>query len=185
MEKLEIRIAKKEDASRLLEIYAPYVKTTPITFEYEVPSLEEFQTRIETISESYPYLVAVVEGEIAGYAYATAFKSRAAYQWAVETSIYLDGNFHGKGIARALYEKLEAILKRQNIYTLSACITYPNNQSISFHEKSGYLTVAHFHKCGFKLGQWRDVVWMEKTLQDHPAIPEPMIPFSDISCDYQ
>lgn len=185
MDKLEIRIANREDATRLLEIYEPYVKTTPITFEYEVPSLEEFENRIETISKSYPYLVAVVAGEIAGYAYATAFKSRAAYQWAVETSIYLDGRFHGLGIARALFEKMEEILKRQNITTLTACITYPNDQSISFHEKFGYETVAHFHKCGFKLGEWRDVIWMEKTLQDHPANPEPMIPFSEISCDYQ
>ncbi len=184
MDKLEIRIAHKGDARELLGIYEPYVVMTPITFEYEVPTLEEFENRIMTTKQSYPYLVATVDGVIAGYCYAAAFKSRAAYQWAVETSIYLSESFHGGGVAKALYEKMEEILTRQNICTLIACITYPNNKSVRFHEKFGYETVAHFHKCGFKLGQWRDVIWMEKTLQEHPANPEVIIPFGDIACDY-
>ena len=185
MENMQIRIAQKQDAPALVKIYQPYVETTPITFEYDVPSVVEFENRIMTTKEKYPYLVALVDGVIVGYSYVTAFKARAAYQWAVETSIYLDMEYHGQGIAKALYEKMEEILKRQNIHTLTACITYPNDQSIRFHEKFNYQAVAHFHKCGFKLGAWRDVIWMEKTLVEHPAQPEPMIPFAQIACDYK
>ena len=109
MKELKIRIASAKDAAALLEIYAPYVKNTAITFEYEVPSLQEFERRIENILKKYPYLVAETDGKIVGYAYVSAFKERAAYDWAVETSIYIDKKLKRMGIGKKLYSVLEEI----------------------------------------------------------------------------
>lgn len=173
---LHIRMAEPDDAENLLEIYAPYVKNTCITFEYEVPSAREFTGRITKTLNKFPYLVAELSGEIIGYAYASPFKGRPAYDWAVETTVYLKENIRGKGIGRQLYTALEDILKKQNITNANACITYPNPESIGFHEKMGYRTVGHFTKCGYKDGQWLDVVWMEKFLQKHPEKPAAVIP---------
>lgn len=199
---IRIRMAKPEDAEQILSIYAPYVENTPITFEYEVPSPEEFRLRITHTLEKYPYLVAVSDrqeafpdlknkkisknpGErILGYAYAGAFKGRAAYDWAVETSIYVRGDIKGCGIGSKLYQALEDILRKQHIVNVNACITYPNPQSISFHEKSGYRQVAHFTKCGYKLGKWHDMIWMEKMLGEHPEQPEPVLPAGQVTSGY-
>lgn len=175
-----IRMAKIEDAEAILKIYAGYVINTPITFEYEVPSVEEFGKRIAEILERYPYLVAICDEEIVGYAYASAFKNRAAYDWAVETSVYVKEETHGYGVGKKLYKALEEILKKQNIVNLNACISYPNPDSIAFHEKMGYCTVAHFNKCGYKLGVWYDMVWMEKMLGEHLPVPKPVIKIKEL-----
>ena len=181
---IQIRMATVEDAPALLDIYAPYVKNTAITFEYEVPSLEEFRERIRHTLEKYPYLVAVQENDaIVGYAYAGAFKGRAAYGWAIETSIYVKENEHGKGIGKKLYQALEELLKKQHILNLNACITYPNPDSISFHEKQGYRQVAHFTKCGYKLGKWHDMIWMEKMIGEHEEQPEPVLSITEIQAE--
>lgn len=173
---LRIRMAEPDDAFTLLGIYEPYVENTCITFEYQVPSLEEFTERIRETLKKYPYLAAEQNGEIAGYAYASPFKGRPAYDWAVETTVYLKENAKGKGIGRQLYTALEDILRKQNITNANACITYPNPESMGFHKKMGYRIVGHFSKCGYKDGQWRDVVWMEKFLQEHLEKPEAVIP---------
>lgn len=178
MEKIEIVVAKKDDAKRLLEIYRPYVLNTAITFEYDVPTVAEFENRIMTTLEKYPYLVAQIDGKIVGYAYTSAFKSRAAYQWAVETSIYIDTAYQGKGIGTSLYHKLEEITKLQNIINMNACITANNPESIAFHERFGYQKTAYFNKCGYKFKQWYDVIWMEKMLGVHPDEPLSVIPFA-------
>lgn len=175
---LDIRMAAPADAEELLKIYTPYVLKTAITFEYEVPSPDEFRGRIAQILTRFPYLKAVKDGAITGYAYVSPFKSRAAYDWAVETSIYVDENCRGCGVGHRLYEALEEILKQQNIINLEACIAYPNPESIRFHEKYGYKTVAHFTKCGYKLGKWYDMIWMEKMLGEHPQEPAPVIPIT-------
>ena len=173
---LTIRTASVSDAPALLSIYAPYVEKTAVTFEYTVPSPEEFQTRVAHTLDRYPYLVAERNREIIGYAYASAFKERAAYDWAVETSVYVSEDARRTGAGSILYEALENYLKRQNVINVNACIAYPNPGSIAFHEKYGYRTVGHFTKCGYKLGQWWDMVWMEKMLGPHPQQPEPFIP---------
>lgn len=121
---MEIRNATSADTRRLLEIYAPYVERTAITFEYDVPTLEDFANRIETIGRKYPYLVAEEGGKIVGYAYAHQFQERAAYQWSVESSIYLDTNDRHHGIGRALYGELERRLRAMGILNMNACITY-------------------------------------------------------------
>ena len=119
---LKIRIAKVEDAETLLAIYAPYVEQTAITYEYEVPTLEDFSARIAHTLEKYPYLVGEQEGQPVGYAYAGAFKTRAAYDWSVETSIYVKRDVRGRGVGRKLYETLEKLLGKQGIVLAAACI---------------------------------------------------------------
>ena len=184
MDKIQLRMANKEDAKALLAIYKPYVEKTAITFEYDVPSEAEFQRRIEQTLEKYPYLVASCEDKIVGYAYASAFKSRAAYDWCVETSIYIDENSRGLGVGQKLYGKLEELLQKQHIINVNACIAYPNPKSVAFHEKQGYQKVAHFSKCGYKLGQWVDMIWMEKCIGEHPDHPEPILKIDQIECEF-
>lgn len=178
---MQIRLATIEDAPQLLEIYTPYVEHTSITFEYSVPTVEEFTERIRLTLQKYPYLVAEENGTLLGYAYASAFKTRAAYSWSVETSIYVKEGNHRAGIGQALYRVLEDILARQHVCNVCACITYPNPKSIAFHENFGYQTVAHFHASGYKLGAWHDMIWMEKELCAHTVPPLPFIPFSELN----
>lgn len=173
-----IRLVKPEDAGRLVEIYAPYVKQTAVTFEYEVPSVAEFRKRIESILKKYPYLVAEQDGEITGYAYAGVFIERPAADWAAEAAIYVDRGRRRSGVGRALYEALEKALIRQNILNINACIACPEAEdeyltydSIRFHERMGYRMAGRFHQCGYKFGHY-DLVWMEKHLGEHPAKPE-------------
>lgn len=173
---ITIRRAEEGDAPALLSIYKPYVEKTAITFEYQVPSVQEFQSRIAATLKRYPYLAAVQGEQVIGYAYASAFKERAAYDWAVETSVYVQEDARRTGAGTLLYQALESALARQNVINVNACISYPNPGSIAFHERLGYRTVGHFTKCGYKLGQWWDMVWMEKMLGPHPGQPEPFIP---------
>lgn len=182
-----IRMATEVDAEEILKIYAPYVTDTAITFEYDVPSVTEFSQRIRNTLQTYPYIVALEKNRIVGYAYASAFKGRAAYDWAVETTVYLKQDCRGKGLGKKLYLALENILKRQNIINLNACIAYTSgedkhldNTSTAFHEHLGYSKVAYFTKCGYKFGTWYDMIWMEKMLGEHPNIPDPVIPISNI-----
>lgn len=178
---MKIRTAEMSDAEAILSIYAPYVENTAITFEYDVPSIEEFRMRIEGTLKKYPYLVAETDEEgIIGYAYAGVFKGRAAYDWCVETSIYVKQNAHGRGIGKALYSELESRLKAQGILNVNACITwmdeeneYVTHQSPDFHSHLGYTKCAHFHKCGYKFGRWFDMIWMEKMIGEHECV-EPL-----------
>lgn len=171
-----VRVATVQDAQALLAIYAPYVKQTAITFEYEVPSADEFASRIARVLQRYPYLVAERGGEILGYAYVGAFNERAAYDWAVETSIYVKMAQKRQGLGKTLYHLLEEILKAQGILNLNACIaytetpdTYLTNDSVAFHERLGYRLVGQFHQCGHKFNRWYDMVWMEKHIGAHQA----------------
>lgn len=178
---VQIREVSVADAKRLLEIYKPYVEETAITFEYEVPSVEEFAERIKNTQERYPYLVAQIGDEIVGYAYAGPFKERAAYDWSVETSIYVDRERRKEGIGKALYEALEKALQNCHILNVNACIAYTqeedahlDNNSVEFHQHFGYKIVGHFHQCGYKFHHWYDMVWMEKYLGEHLEDPLPV-----------
>ena len=171
---ITVRTASPEDASEILDIYAPYVENTAITFEYDVPDLNEFRQRIVNTLKKYPYIVAVEDGKIVGYAYAGTFKARAAYDRSVETSIYIKTDERGKGIGKTLYNELESRLKEQGILNLNACISwidtpdeYLTHQSPEFHSRLGYTRSAHFHKCGYKFGKWFDMIWMEKMMGEH------------------
>ena len=174
MENVNIRVASPDDAEQLLEIYAPYVLNTAVSFEYDVPSIEEFQQRIRSTLQKFPYIAAVQNGKIIGYAYASPFKLREAYKYSVELSIYLSGECRRKGVGSRLYGLLEQILAAQGILNLNVCITYGKKEenpytsqdSVLFHEKMGYRLVGKFSKCGFKFGTWIDMVWMEKLLDN-------------------
>ncbi len=174
-----IRIASEEDAAELLEIYRPYVENTAITFEYTCPCEAEFRERIRNTLQFYPYLVEEQEGVIRGYAYAGAFQKRAAYRWAAETSIYVRQDIHGKGIGRELYAALEKALQLQGIRNAEACIAAPRGRdpyltdnSIGFHGHLGYRMAGRFEQCAYKFERWYDMVWMEKRIGEHPAMPE-------------
>ena len=169
-----IRSAATEDAGRLLEIYAYYVQNTAITFEYDVPSLEEFRERIIRTQKRYPYLVLEDQGVIRGYAYAGVFKDRAAYSRSCELSIYLDRNARGRGCGRMLYEALEAELGRMGMVNLYACIADPiaedeylTKNSEQFHAHLGFRKVGEFHKCAYKFHRWYNMIWMEKLIGAH------------------
>lgn len=183
---IKLRMAVPADAETLLEIYAPYVMETAISFEYEVPTVDEFRKRIETILKKYPYLVAEVDGEVCGYAYASRFHVRAACEWCAESSIYVKKGYAGIGIGRRLYEALEEILTRQHIINLNACIAvtdeadaYLDNNSREFHEHMGYRYVGTFQQCGYKFGKWYNLIWMEKMLGAHPAVPEKILTWQE------
>lgn len=182
MEKdFEIRLAAKDDAAAILDIYAPYITDTTVTFECRVPSLEEFTLRVESTLKKFPYLVAVgKDGVILGYCYASPFRSRSAYDWDVETSIYVDMHHKHEGIGTALYQTIEKLLKLQNIVTMYACITSPNPVSERFHAGMGYQTAGIFKNSGYKFGKWRDICWMQKTINPYVTEPEPVIAFPEI-----
>ena len=184
---ITIRVASVKDAPKILEIYKYYIKNTAITFEFEVPSLTEFEQRIANTLQNYPYLVAEVDGEIAGYVYASRFRARAAYDWSVSTSIYLDDSYKRNGIGRMLYEKLENILRKQNITNVYAGVADPveedeylTRSSERFHEAMGYRTVARFQNCGSKFGRWYNLIEMEKMIGEHVCPPKEFKPFRQL-----
>lgn len=186
--KVSIRIATPQDALAIQRIYAPYVKETAITFEYDVPDTAELARRITSTLTRYPYLVAELDGEVVGYAYASAFRPRIAYIHSIETSIYVSRIHKGYGIGRLLYERLFCLLRAQNIYNANACIAYSEEEnafldhtSIHFHKRLGFRPCARFEKCGYKFDRWFDMVWMELFLSEHPSQPEAFIPFKDIT----
>lgn len=177
---IKFRLAKETDAKEILAIYASYINIDNITFEYEVPNIIEFRQRIAKVITKYPYIVALYQGKIVGYTYASTFRDRIAYNWGLETSIYLTPEVKGQKLGKKLYTKLEQILKIQHITNLVASITYPNPQSIAFHEKMGYKKIAHFTKCGYKQGKWYDMIFMEKFINKHESPAKEIIYIEDI-----
>lgn len=176
------------DAQALLQIYAYYVQNTAITFEYEVPSLDTFQTRIEQTLEKYPFIVARRQNEIVGYAYSGAFHSRAAYEHCAEVSIYLKPDVQKMGVGRSLYTILEKVSQAQHITNLYACIAYANtedeyltNNSFYFHQHLGYQLCGHFAQCGYKFERWYDMVWMEKMIGAHASPSAAVIAWPQLS----
>lgn len=189
--KVTLRIAVPDDAGALVAIYAPYVLNTAVTYEYEVPSAGEFRRRIVHTLENYPYVVAEVDGEIAGYAYTGRLGVRAAFAWAAETSIYIREDMHGLGIGRKLYDALEKFSQVQHIVTLHSAIAWSEDEndprltrgSPAFHRHLGFTETAHFKHCGFKFDRWYDLLWMEKTLGVLPERPEPFRPFPTLTAE--
>ncbi|HYE54309.1 MAG TPA: GNAT family N-acetyltransferase [Chitinophagaceae bacterium] len=172
-----IRLITMDDASATLDIYRPYVENTIISFEYEAPDLQEWQTRIKTITAEYPWLVYEANNQVIGYAYGCKHRYRTAYSWATECSIYLSENFHGKGIARILYETLFDLMRLQGYVNVYAGITVPNPKSEHFHQSVGFYDVGYYRNIGYKFGAWHDTRWMQLHLADKPAnppMPKPM-----------
>ena len=242
--RIKLRLATPQDVEALLEIYAPYVKQTAISFEYDVPGAAEFGGRIEQMLQRYPYLLAYVSDEAAGanderdenfkisasaagagseilranearnrasgaakqnsanlivaakqsganlkpnqilgYAYASVFKERAAYDWSAESSVYVSQNMRALGIGRLLYGALQRALKAQNIVDMNACIAYGddeylNDASVRFHERMGFRFVGRFERCAYKFGRWYDMAWMQKPIGEHLQNQPAMRPFA-------
>lgn len=169
---IRIRPATTQDADALQRIYAPYVVQTAVTYEYEPPTVQEFRRRIEKTLQRFPYLVAEIEDEVVGYAYAVALKERKACDCSVEVSIYIRQEYHGQGVGRCLYEVLEQHLCQMGITHLYASISATNRQndpyltdaSIRFHQRMGFRQCGCFHGCGVKFNLPYDLLWMEKLL---------------------
>lgn len=174
------RLATEKDAEALLAIYSQYIET-PITFECELPTVEEFRQRIRDVLAFYPYIVAEEKGQIVGYAYAHRHMPRAAYQWNAELSIYLDKQATSKGLGTKLAEKIIALLEMQGIQKVCSGITQPNPKSGGLHAKLGFKLVGTYHKAGFKADQWYDVSWFEKDIGEHSLNPKAPVALSSVA----
>ena len=176
----KIRTVQLSDAEAILQVYAPFITDTCISFEYVVPSVEEFAQRIASISAEYPYIVLEEDGEIVGYAYAHRYLERVAYSWDVEVTIYLAAKVQGKGLGVILYDALEKLMALQNIKNLYSCITGDNVHSIEMHRSMGYELIGTFPKAGFKHDRWLDVVWMAKVIGEKENAPLPFVTFAEV-----
>ncbi|QIR35980.1 N-acetyltransferase [Tolypothrix sp. PCC 7910] len=163
--KATIRLANENDASQMLVIYAPIVRETAISFELEPPSETEFQQRIKNYQQQMPWLVCEINGEVVGYAYASPYRPRAAYQWSVESSVYVGEKYRRQGIAKALYTTLLKLLQLQGFYNVVAAIALPNQPSVALHEAFGFVPVGVFPRVGYKFGKWLDIGYWQLSLQ--------------------
>ena len=169
-----LQLIKEEDIAEVLEIYAPYVQNTAITFECDVPSLESFSDRVRHYTEQYPWIVAKDHGKIVGYSYASLYRSREAYQWCCELSVYLRPEAQGMDLGRTLYSALMDLLTLQGYYTVYGVITLPNEASLALHNRLGFSMDGIQKNCGFKLGSWHNTAIMSKVLRDfEPPVSEP------------
>jgi phosphinothricin acetyltransferase len=172
-----IRLAEPSDAAQIAAIYRPFCEDNCISFEAEAPGAAEIASRIEATRRKFPWLVDDREGTVAGYAYASQHRVRAAYRWVAEVTIYVHAGFHGHGVGRALYADLFDRLRRQGYYKVYAGIVVPNPPSQGFHEALGFKPIAMYRDVGHKLGAWRDVGWWQYDLQplgENP--PDPCLP---------
>ncbi|NCB28686.1 MAG: N-acetyltransferase family protein [Clostridia bacterium] len=176
-----IRPATEQDAADMLAVYAPYVENTTVSSEYDAPSVTEFRARIRSFTSTLPWLVCRIDGAVAGYGYASPHRTRAGYQWSVETSIYVAQKYHRCGVARALYASLFELLTRQGYYNIYVGITSPNERSIKFHSAMGFVISGSYQDSMYKFGQWRDVIWMAKSLRTHDPEPRPTMPFPQLA----
>jgi len=166
-----VRPVTLADSDELSAIYGYYVTNTVSSFETEAPPPAEFRKRIEKITRDYPYLVYEADGAALGYVYASQNRQRAAYRYNTDLSLYVRHDALGQGIGTALYDALFARLRDYELYTAYAAIVLPNAPSIALHEKFGFRQAGLFRNTGYKFGQWRDVVWLEKTLRDYMVPP--------------
>jgi phosphinothricin acetyltransferase len=175
-----IRLAVDRDAGAIADIYAPFVESSAISFETEVPSAEEIRRRVQETTATYPWLVCVCGDTVAGYAYATKHRVRAAYQWSVETSVYVQGSFRRAGVGRGLYTSLFSILAAQGFVNAYAGITLPNDSSVALHEAVGFRPVGVYRKIGYKTGAWHDVGWWHIAVQPLPSSPAAPVLLADV-----
>ena len=169
-----IRLATPDDATHIQAIYAPNVLHTAISFEQDAPSVEDMRQRIRKTVPRWPRLVCVFQEEIVGYVYASEHRSRPAYQWSVDVSVYVQARVHRHGVGRALYSSLFALLTWQGFHHAYAGITLPNPGSVGLHESLGFRPIGVYRGVGYKLGAWHDVGWWGLTLRSAQGAPEPL-----------
>jgi L-amino acid N-acyltransferase YncA len=172
MPSVTIRLARSADADDIQAIYAPIVRDTPVSFEWEPPTAAEIRDRITKIlNAGLPWLVCAEGSRALGYAYATQHRARAAYRWSVEVSVYVHERARRRGIGRALYTSLFAVLELQGFQNAYAGATLPNPASVGLHTTVGFREIGIYPKVGFKHGAWHDVIWWYRDLGAHPAVP--------------
>lgn len=176
-----IREVSENDAEAILGIYSPYITGTSITFETEVPSPEEFRKRIRSVSEIYPWLVAEIDGSVAGYAYASRHRERAAYRWSVDFAVYIDPAFQGRGLGKMLYAGLIDIVKSLGYYNAFGIIALPNERSVQLHESAGFIKAGHISSAGYKLGNWHDTGYWQLRLREYDEFPAEPVPYKNLS----
>ena len=174
-----IRLATPDDAEQVQAVYAPYCHT-PISFESEPPGVEEMRGRLTKVLSQYPWLVYEDGGEALGYAYATPHRERAAYRWSVDTSVYVRQGRQRRGIGRALYTSLLAVLPLQGFVNAYAGVTLPNPASVGLHEAMGFQPVGVYRHVGYKCGAWHDVAWFQRPLQTPPGVPPALSRLEDL-----
>lgn len=167
----KIRLASLADSASILDVYAPFITDTVITFEYDIPTVAEFGKRITNIQKKYPWLVCEVNGVVVGYAYASEYRERVAYDWSVDFTIYIKPEYHRKNIGKALYSALVEILILQGYYNAYAGVTIPNINSESIHQSLGFKAIGVYQNVGYKFGKWLDTKWFELIMQDHSTSP--------------
>jgi phosphinothricin acetyltransferase len=175
-----VRLATLEDAAAVADIYGPYVVTTPISFEVVPPDSDEIRKRMATTLARLPWLVYERDGRVLGYAYASPHRARAAYQWSVDTAVYVDAASHRLGVGRELYATLFLLLARLGYVNAYAGITLPNAKSVGLHESLGFKPVGVYRHVGYKFGRWHDVGWWSLDLQPLPAAPAALRNISDV-----
>lgn len=174
-----VRLVVPNDSTALLNIYGQYIET-PVTFEYVLPTEQEFANRIAGISKCYPYLVCEENKQIKGYAYACRHLERAAYQWNAELSVYLDRSFTSRGLGKKLCRILIDILKLQGVRTVYGGVVVPNAKSEALHKSLGFEAAGVYPNMGYKCGKWRDVIWFAKQIAPYDVDPQPIIPIGRI-----
>lgn len=181
MKPITIRMAVLEDAEDILNIYEPYILNTVITFEYDRIPVPAFEERMKGIMRQFPWLVCHIDGKPAGYAYCSPHLERAAFAWDCECTVYLAEEYQGMGIASALYQALFDLVKMQGYYNIYALICDSNKGSIDFHLKHGFREIGTYYNTGFKLGEWRNLVVLEKKLRPFVGTPEPVLPIRELN----
>ena len=177
---MTLRFAAPEDVSALLSIYERYI-STPITFEYTLPSLEEFARRVASVQTFYPYLVAEENGELLGYAYAHRIAERAAYRWGAELSIYLRPAAVCRGLGKQLYQSLIALLRLQGVRTVYGLVASPNPASEGLHRSLGFHRMGVQRNAGYKNGRWVDLIWFEQSIAPYVHQPGPVLPVGQLA----
>jgi phosphinothricin acetyltransferase len=175
-----IRLATANDAAAIAAIYAPSCESNVVSFEYAAPPPEEIAARIRTVTPHWPWLVLDDEGIVAGYAYASRHRERAAYRWAVDTAVYVAEAYRRRGVGRALYTTLFDLLKAQGYFKACAGITFPNAASVGLHQAVGFTLVGVYRGIGYKKGAWHDVAWCEAALQPERPDPPAPLPLSEV-----
>lgn len=178
---MQIRLVSPTDAPQIHDIYAPIVRETPISFEYIVPEIDEIAGRITKTLQQYPWIVCEIDGQIAGYAYGSAFRSRTAYQWTTEVTAYIHPAFQRHGIGRGLYTSLFAILREQGYFNAVSVIALPNDASIGLHESMGFTKIGTFMNMGYKLEGWHNTGWWQLALCAMPTHPQAPIPIDELA----
>jgi len=174
-----IRNVEKNDIQGILDIYTPFILDSITTFETEVPSLEEFEKRVLETNKKFPWLVAVENDVVLGYAYGSEHRSRCSYQWSCESSVYLAPEARRKGLGKKLYLELFKILKSQGFIQVLAGAALPNEASVGLHKAMGFTEVGIYKKIGYKKGRWIDTYWMQLELNT-PEGPVEIIPYSKL-----